>query len=368
MTARTRIAVAMSGGVDSSVAALVLQRQGLDVQGVTFRLFPCDWAAGNDATGSCCSTRDVNDAVRVADRLAIPHSILDLSDIFVSRVVQPFCSSYKAGETPNPCILCNQHVKFDAFLAWALEHGFDAIATGHHARIESRGNRLALLPGADIAKDQTYFLFAMSQQTLARVLFPVGIMAKQEVRERAAAAGLQVAEKKESQEICFAAGGSYADFLERHGGLRVSPGPIVLADGSVVGEHQGLHRYTIGQRKGLGVAAAEPLYVLRRDSSRNQLVVGPREALLEHCLTAHSPIWTRGQPPAPGTTVKARIRYRSDAVPARITACSKAGFSLSFEAPVAGIAPGQAVVLYDRLEVMGGGWIQATDSRDSRHG
>ena len=358
----------MSGGVDSSVAALVLQQQGMDVHGITFRLFPCDWAAGNDATGSCCSTRDVNDAVRVAARLSIPHSILDLTEIFTSRVVEPFIASYKAGETPNPCILCNQHVKFNAFLTWALEQGFDAIATGHHARLESRADRLALLPGADSAKDQTYFLFAMPQQTLARVFFPVGIMAKQEVRERAAAAGLPVAEKKESQEICFAAGGSYADFLERHGGIQANPGPIVLADGAVVGEHQGLHRYTIGQRKGLGVAAGKPLYVLCRELARNRLIIGPREALLENSLSAHSPVWTRGEPPVPGSVVEARIRYRSSTVPARITACCEAGFSLSFEEPVAGIAPGQAVVLYDRSEVVGGGWIRTSGEGACGHG
>lgn len=355
-----KIAVAMSGGVDSSAAAAILLDQGHTVAGVTFRLFGCEIARAADGR-SCCSQEDVADAMRVSLALGIDHQVVDYSERFAADVIEPFTASYAAGQTPNPCILCNQHIKFSAFLDWALEAGFDAIATGHHARVDHDGRHWQLRAGADTNKDQTYFLFPLHQENLPHVLFPVGSFTKAEVRRIAAARSLPVAEKSESQDVCFAAGGSYAEFLEEHAGLKPLPGPIVMVDGTVVGHHAGLHRYTVGQRQGLGVAWRSPLYVVARDSAGNRLVVGERQALDCHRLEAVGAVWTGGVIPATGSTLAARIRYRSSATPATVLTSSSAGFSLQFAAPIQGIATGQAAVLYDGDRVIGGGWIATVD-------
>ena len=351
-----KVAVAMSGGVDSSAAAAILLDQGHTAHGVTFRLFGCEIARAADGK-SCCSQEDVADAMRVSLALGIDHQVIDFSERFARDIIEPFTASYAAGQTPNPCILCNQHIKFSAFLDWAMEAGFDAIATGHHARIDHDGQRWQLRTGADANKDQTYFLFPLNQESLPRVLFPVGSFAKPEVRRIAAARALPVAEKGESQDVCFAAGGSYVEFLEEHAGLKPLPGPIVMVDGTVVGRHAGLHRYTVGQRQGLGVAWRQPLYVVAKESAGNRLVVGERPALNCQGIGAVAAVWTGGEIPATGTVLTARIRYRSAASTAVVVAAGADSFSLRFEDPMQGVATGQAAVLYSDDAVVGGGWI-----------
>jgi tRNA-uridine 2-sulfurtransferase len=355
-----KVAVAMSGGVDSSAAAAILLDQGHTLAGVTFRLFGCEIARAADGK-SCCSQEDVADAMRVSMALGIDHEVIDFSERFAQDIIDPFAASYAAGRTPNPCILCNQHIKFSAFLDWALEAGFDAIATGHHARIEHDGSRWQLRAGEDSHKDQTYFLFPLDQISLPHVLFPVGSFTKPEVRKIAASHSLPVAEKSESQDVCFAAGGSYAEFLEEHAGLKPLPGQIVLVDGTPVGQHEGLHRYTVGQRKGLGVAWRQPLYVVGKEIAQNLLIVGERNALDCSGILADNAIWTGGTIPAAGTALTVRIRYRSAATPATVVAASAEDFSLQFASSVQGVATGQAAVLYDGDTVVGGGWIASVD-------
>ncbi len=355
-----KVAVAMSGGVDSSAAAAILLEQGHSLVGVTFRLFGCEIARAADGK-SCCSQEDIADAMRVSTTLGIDHEVIDFSARFARDIIDPFVASYAAGSTPNPCILCNQHIKFSAFLDWALEAGFDAIATGHHARIEFDGTRWQLCTGADSHKDQTYFLFPLDQSTLPHVLFPVGTYTKPELRRIAAQSSLPVAEKSESQDVCFAAGGSYTEFLEEHAGLKPVSGSIVLTDGTTVGHHEGLHRYTVGQRKGLGVAWRKPLYVIGKDIPHNRLLVGERDGLNCDEIAAGGAIWTGGTIPAEGSEVTARIRYRSSAAPATVVAASHRSFSLRFAASLQGVAKGQAAVLYDGSRVVGGGWITTVD-------
>lgn len=351
------MAVAMSGGVDSSVAAALLVRGKASVIGVTFRLFGCELGAAGE--GSCCSRADVADAMRVANALGIPHVVTDFSPLFKRHVIDPFVAAYRDGLTPNPCVLCNQHIKFRALLDLAQANGATHIATGHYARVEESGARFRLLCGRDRGKDQSYFLFPVGQATLSRTLFPVGDMEKPAVRAVASELGLPVAAKKESQEICFATGGSYVRFLEMFGNVRRGSGDVVLEDGTVVGRHEGLHRHTVGQRKGLGIGYGSPLYVVAKDVEGNRLVVGPREALRVQRIDAGGPVWTSGIVPVAGARVEAAIRYRSKPVPATVTAAGPDGFSFTFDHPVEGVAPGQAAVLYDRDEVLGGGFIRS---------
>ena len=348
----------MSGGVDSSVAAALLKEQGYQVLGVTFRLLAC--TSDTLPEGSCCSRRDVQDAINVASALGIKHVVADFSQLFEQHVVEPFVQSYARGATPNPCILCNQHIKFRALIDFADAHGIAHVATGHYARITRQDDRWSLKEGVDGEKDQTYFLFPMEQPVLERLLFPLGEMNKSQVREQAHKYGLPVAAKMESQEICFTAGGSYVDFLEERGGVESGPGDITLTDGRVVGRHRGLYAYTIGQRKGLGVPFAHPLYVVRKEMADNRLVVGERSDLACHGLDAEAPVWTRGFPPRAGDRLDVKIRYRTRAVPATVTDLSDTGFSLQFDSPVYGVATGQAAVCYDKDDVVGGGWIVET--------
>lgn len=353
-----KIAVAMSGGVDSSVAAALLKSEGFEVLGVTFRLLAC--TADTLPDGTCCSRRDMQDALAVAARLGIKHVVADFTEAFQRLVIEPFVSQYATGATPNPCILCNQHIKFDALLQFVSQYGISQVATGHYARILEKDGRLSLVEGVDQGKDQTYFLFPLTQAVMERVSFPLGRLTKAQVRTIADKHNLPVADKTESQEICFTAGGTYVDFLEEKGGMSSPPGNIVLDDGTVVGRHRGLHAYTVGQRKGLGVPFSHPLFVVSKQMDSNLLVVGPKEALACNGLEAVAPVWTRGFAPREGEQLTVKIRYRSHGVPATLTSISPDGFSVRFNAPVYGVAVGQAAVCYDRDEVAGGGWIART--------
>ncbi len=344
-----RVAVAMSGGVDSAVALL---RAGPHAIGVTLRL----WLdpQGPDADRACCSPEAVLTARRTCHGLGIPHVTLDLREEFRRAVVQPFVRGYAAGLTPNPCIRCNGSFRFAELLAFAERAGAERLATGHYARIVERDGRLLLARAADERKDQSYMLARLDPRFLDRLWFPLGAQSKEETRAEAAAGGLEVAGRAESQEACFLAGGDYRDFLARHG-VEAEEGAIVDEDGSELGRHDGAWRFTPGQRKGLGIAAGEPLYALRSDASTNTVVVGPRAAL------ATTTVDVRGRLHVPLERAAAKLRYRSPAVETRVEPVD-GGFRLELEQPVYGVAPGQAAVLYDGPVVVGAGTIQPTET------
>ena len=340
-----RVAVAMSGGVDSAVALL---RAGPDAIGVTLRL----WLDphGPDADRACCSPEAVLAARRTCHRLGIPHVTLDLREEFRRAVVQPFVRGYAAGLTPNPCIRCNGSFRFAELLSFAERAGAARLATGHYARIVERDGRLLLARAADEAKDQSYMLARVDPRFLGRLWFPLGEQSKDETRAEAARAGLEVAGRADSQEACFLAGGDYRDFLARHG-LDPEEGAIVDEHGTELGRHEGVWRFTPGQRKGLGVAAGEPLYALRSDAQTNTVVVGPRAAL------AVTTIDVRGRLHLPLERAEAKLRYRSPAVGARVSPVD-GGFRLELDRPAYGVAPGQAAVLYADGAVVGAGTIE----------
>jgi tRNA-uridine 2-sulfurtransferase len=342
-----RVAVAMSGGVDSAVALL---RAGPDAIGVTLRL----WLdpQGPDAERACCSPEAVLAARTTCHRLGLPHVTLDLREEFRRAVVEPFVRGYAAGETPNPCIRCNGSFRFAELLAFAARAGAERLATGHYARIVERDGRLLLARAADERKDQSYMLARLDPRFLDRLWFPLGEQGKDETRAEAANAGLEVASRAESQEACFLAGGDYRDFLARHG-LATEDGPVVDVEGNELGRHTGFWRFTPGQRKGLGVAAGEPLYALRSEPGKNAVVVGPRVAL------ATDEVMVRGRLHVELERAEAKLRYRSPAVDASVKS-TDGGFRLRLDRPAYGVAPGQAAVLYDRDAVVGVGTIEAT--------
>jgi len=351
-----RVVVAMSGGVDSSVAAALLAEQGYDVVGISMRLAP---DGGERARSSgCCSLADFRDAGRVATRLGVPHYVFDMREEFGAAVVAPFVEEYLAGRTPSPCILCNREIKFSLLRRKAAELGADWVATGHYARREHRDGRYRLLRGLDHNKDQSYFLFEMGQAELAHTLFPVGALAKDEVRAIASRLGLGVADKQESQEICFVPDGSYADVVERAAADRVRPGEIRDEQGRVLGRHAGVQRYTIGQRKGLGIASPEPLYVSDIDADSAIVTVTGRDGLSRAGLLADHVMWTSGEAEPVGARFEARIRYRHRAVSATLSAVDGSSASVVFDAPEDAVSPGQAAVFYRGDEVIGGGWIR----------
>jgi tRNA-uridine 2-sulfurtransferase len=340
-----RVAVAMSGGVDSAVALL---RAGPDAIGVTLRL----WLdpRGPDTERACCSPEAVLAARATCHRLGIPHVTLDLREEFRRAVVEPFVRGYAKGQTPNPCIRCNGSFRFAELLAFAERAGAARLATGHYARIVERDGGLLLARAADARKDQSYMLARLDPRFLERLWFPLGGQGKEATRAEAARAGLAVASRAESQEACFLAGGDYRDFLERHG-LVSQGGPLVDEDGNELGRHAGFWRFTPGQRKGLGLAAGEPLYALRSEPRSNTVVVGSRAALATREVTA------RGRLHVPVTRAEVKLRYRSPAVGARVTGADAAGFRLRLDEPAYGVAPGQAAVLYDGDAVVGAGTI-----------
>ena len=350
-----RIVVAMSGGVDSSVAAALLAAQGHDVIGLSMQLY--DQRDGR-TFGRCCTLDDLYDARRVATAIGIPHYILNFERRFQETVISNFVREYAAGRTPLPCAHCNSDLKFATLLDRARSFGADQVATGHYARVDRRADgRWLLKRSADAEKDQSYFLFALTQDQLASANFPVGGLRKLEVRAEARRLRLQVAEKPDSQEICFLPNGDYASFVVRQAPAAAQPGAIVDECGRVLGHHPGVHRFTVGQRKGLGIATGAPLYVLRLDAQTATVTVGPRAALERATLTASGVNWIAGDAPAAWTPTSAQIRHRHQAAMGRVRALDETRAEFMFDTPQPAVTPGQAVVFYDGDLVIGGGWI-----------
>jgi tRNA-specific 2-thiouridylase len=355
-----RIAVAMSGGVDSSVAAALMADEGHDVIGLSMQLY--DQSNGEMSFGSCCSLDDLHDARRVAAAIDIPHYILNFERQFNDGVVSNFLREYTAGRTPLPCARCNSDLKFAALADRALAFGADKVATGHYARVEldSGTGRYLLKRGLDSSKDQAYFLFSLTQDQLARAIFPVGPWVKSEVRDYARRRRLPVADKPDSQEICFIPDHDYRGFVHRNRPDAAQAGVIVDERGRVLGHHRGVYGFTVGQRKGLGITAPEtaaPLYVLALRPSDRQVVVGPRSSLERTNLTASDVNWIVGEPERP-RAVTAQIRHRHASAPATVRALPDRRAEVVFESPQVAVTPGQAVVFYEDDLVVGGGWIE----------
>jgi len=348
------VAVAMSGGVDSSVAALLLREQGYEVMGVTMRL----WA--EPAMHTTSSEVPVESARLVCTALGISHLVVDLRAAFKTEVVDYFTETYARGLTPNPCVVCNQRIKFGQLLAYVLAQGADFMATGHYVRSEQRDGQYRLLKAADVRKDQSYFLYRLTQTELAHLLFPLGEYTKADVRELASQRGLPVAARPESQETCFIADKDYRRFLQVYRPDSIRPGPIVDRRGRALGEHKGLPFYTIGQRSGLGIAAPEPLFVLAIAPEQNALVVGPASELGQSELLASEVTYIAGHPPSGPLPITAKIRYRARHAEAILKPLDHDSAQVSFSEALRDITPGQSVVFYDGAEVLGGGVIVPT--------
>jgi tRNA-specific 2-thiouridylase len=361
----TRVVVAMSGGVDSSVVAGLMKREGYDVVGVTLQLY--DHGEAVHRAGACCAGQDIQDARRVAESLGIPHYVLDYEDRFREAVIERFAESYIAGETPIPCVACNQTVKFSDLLETAKTLGADVLATGHYVRTGNVGNQRALHRPVDLDRDQSYFLFATTQDQLDFLRFPLGGMTKAETRELAREFGLSVAEKQDSQDICFVPQGKYADVIERLKPDAAEPGDIVHLDGRVLGRHQGIIHFTIGQRRGIGVATGEPLYVVRLDAANRRVIVGPREALGTREIVLRDVNWIGPglleNIPANGLELHAKVRSTRPPRPA-ILRLRDGDAVVELLDGETGVAPGQACVFFDDdgdgARVLGGGWIERT--------
>ncbi len=351
-----RALVCLSGGVDSTVAALLLKQQGYDVSAITFWFWSFPQAPDYAGKTKCCA---LDTAAQAARELGIPHQEIDASEAFYDRVLVDFVDRYGRGETPNPCGRCNRYLRFGRALDHAREHGFDLVATGHHVQkiVDSNGI-YGLTRGADKNKDQTYFLYGLQQEDLKRLVFPIGSLSKDKVFALARDAHLSAAALPESQDLCFAVGGE-TSFLFPEGAVK--PGPILDSSGEQLGTHRGLPHYTIGQRRGLGIAAEAPLFVIDIDLERNALIVGPDDALLQSELTAYEANYLSGTAPQDGASIGVKIRYRSPATSATFHRLPEARFRIVFDEPLRAITPGQLAVLYDGDRLLGGGTIERLD-------
>jgi tRNA-specific 2-thiouridylase len=362
--AQTRVVAAMSGGVDSSVVAAMLAREGYDVVGVTLQLY--DHGAAVNKPGACCAGQDIHDARRVADAIGFPHYVLDYESRFRNAVMEDFADTYLAGATPIPCVRCNQTVKFKDLKRVAEDLGADCLATGHYVRRVEGAEGAELHRAADPGRDQTYFLFATTRAQLQFLRFPLGDKPKSETRALAAELGLRVAEKPDSQDICFVPSGKYQSVVEKLRPGSIEPGDIVHVDGRVLGRHDGVINFTVGQRRGIGVATGEPLFVVKLDAAGKRVIVGPREALGVSRIALKDVNWigeqVAGEEALDGRDVLVRVRSTRPPVPAKLSIGT--GWFVALETPEEGVAPGQAAVFYDpdSSRVLGGGWISATET------
>lgn len=353
--AKSRVVVAMSGGVDSSVAALLLKQQGYDVVGVTMRLFPYDETSGvTTYNKGCCTPEDVEDARRVCQIIGVPHYLMNFEREFKEFVIDYFCEEYTLGRTPHPCLACNDKIKFSFLFQRAMALKADYIATGHYARIKKSEDAYRLLKGIDPSKDQSYVLFNLNQKLLERTLLPVGWYPKSEIRDLAFNAGLPVADKADSQEICFIPDGDYRSFINER--VKTISGDIVDSEGTVVGSHEGIQNFTVGQRRGLGLATGKPLFVIGVNPSNSQVIVGGKEQLLSDTLWASRVNFVVSIPKSP-LKVTAKIRYKALEEPASLFV-KDGSVVLKFERPQRAITPGQAVAFYNEEELIGGGIIE----------
>ncbi len=353
--AETRVVAAMSGGVDSSVTAALLAEQGYDVVGITLQLY--DYGAATARSGTCCAGQDIHDARRVAEQMGIPHYVLDFEDRFRAEVMDDFADSYLAGETPIPCVRCNQTVKFRDLVSRARDLRADVLATGHYVRRVEGPQGAELHRAVDGSRDQSYFLFATTRDQLDFLRFPLGDMPKSETRAHGERFGLAVADKPDSQDICFVPNGNYADVVKKMRPGAAEPGDIVDLDGAVLGRHEGILHYTVGQRRGLGIGGGDALYVVRLDPENRRVIVGPKGALMETEVSVRELNWLGPPLDDKPREVTVKLRSMHDAVPANIRSDGGGGALVTLSAAQAGVAPGQACVAYDGDRVLGGGWI-----------
>ena len=351
----TKVVVAMSGGVDSSVAAALLKQQGYDVTGMMLRL----WSEpGKEDSNRCCTPDAMALARRVAANLDIPFYVVDAKEVFRTTVVNYFLEGYARGETPNPCLICNRQIRWEFLLNHALALGADHMATGHYVRIKNENGEMKLLRAVDHSKDQSYVLHVLNQDKLRRALFPVGDYTKPEIRKMAESFGLPTASRHDSQDLCFLAGDDYRNFLQRHAAQTLKPGDIVTKDGTRTGRHTGLANYTIGQRKGLGASSPLPLYVLKKDAATNTVIVGTQDELGARELTAHDANWISGEAPSQSFRAQVKIRYTAKEAEALVTPMMQGQIGVKFDVPQRDITAGQAAVFYQGDVLLGGGLIQ----------